>query len=76
MQEIVLVTARAHMPRDLRTADDLRKQYRVRGMTTRAWVVHPIEDIDEDRASLLHWLSRHRQVRPTPIMLLSDRVNE
>jgi hypothetical protein len=74
-REVVLVTGRAAVPADLRTAEHERRRARGAGAVTRGWVVHPTEDIDADRASLMIWLSRHRQVAPTPLMLLRARIS-
>ena len=73
-EEVIHTTPRAPEPRDLMTVETLRQQVRVPGRRTRGWVVHPLEDIDRDRASLIGWLSRRRQVGPTPVMLLRSRV--
>ena len=72
--EVVLTTARAPEPSDLHAAEQLRLEVRTRGRTARAWVVHPLEDINEERARLLGWLSRHRLVKPSPLMVLASRL--
>ena len=74
MDEVVLTTARAPEPSDLHTAEQLRLEVRARGRTARGWVVHPLEDINEERARLLGWLSRHRRVKPSPLMVLASRL--
>jgi hypothetical protein len=72
--ELVLATPRAATPADLRTAETERRLRRRPGVGTRAWLVHPTEDVDTDRASLLLWLTQHRKVFPTPLMLLRSRI--
>ncbi|GIG22714.1 hypothetical protein Cch01nite_34380 [Cellulomonas chitinilytica] len=74
-REALLVTPRAPLPADLRTADLLRRRHAgPTGARPRGWVVHPTKDADEERARLMRWLSRHRAVRSTPVMLLSKRL--
>ena len=73
-QEVVLVTGYAPVPGDLRAAERERQRHRRGGTVTRGWVVHPTEDIDLDRASLMAWLSRRRSVAPAPVMLLHARI--
>jgi hypothetical protein len=73
-QELVLATPRAPVPADLREAETERRLHRLPGVATRAWLVHPTDDVDEDRVSLLLWLTRQRRVRPTPLMLLRARI--
>ncbi|SFN16760.1 TIR domain-containing protein [Pimelobacter simplex] len=72
--EVVTVTPRAPAPRDLMAVEALRSQVRAPKRRARGWVVHPLEDIDRDRASLIAWMSRHRRVGPSPVMLLGTRV--
>lgn len=72
-REVALVTVRAPEAADLRRVDTLRRNLRKTGRRTRGWVVHPIEDVDVERASLVEWLSKNRSVRSTPLMLLKDR---
>ena len=74
IREVALVTARSPEPSDLRKIDALRLKHRQRGILTRGWVVHPTEDVDFDRASLLEWLTTHRRINSTPIMLLAERL--
>lgn len=71
---IVYITARAPQPSDLLTAWLLRNQHRRVGRRCRAWVVHPLEDVDRDRARMIHWLSARRLVRPSPLMMLAERI--
>lgn len=73
-QELVLATPRAPVPADLREAETQRRLHRRAGVQTRAWLVHPTEDVDADRASLLLWLTQKRKVFPTPLMLLRSRI--
>lgn len=73
-REVAFVTARAPEAADMRRVDTLRRQLRKAGSQTRGWVVHPSEDVDTDRVSLLQWMSKHRSIRSTPLMLLADRV--
>ncbi|MCI0144156.1 toll/interleukin-1 receptor domain-containing protein [Arthrobacter bambusae] len=75
-REVALVTARAPEAADLRRLDTLRRHHRKPGSKTRGWVVHPSEDVDADRVSLLEWMSKHRTIRSTPLMLLADRVQQ
>lgn len=74
-QELVLATPRAPVAGDLREAETQRRLHRRRGVPTRAWLVHPTEDVDADRASLLRWLTDKRKVSPTPLMLLRSRIS-
>jgi hypothetical protein len=74
MREVVFATARAPEAADVRAAHDRRLKHRKRSAVTRAWVVHPIEDIDIERASLLTWMCATRRVSTSPVMLLGDRV--
>lgn len=74
-QEFVLVSERAPVPGDLKVAEHERARRRTHGTVTRGWVVHPTEDIDAVRASLVRWVSRHRKVASTPLMLLRARVS-
>ncbi|WP_158000071.1 toll/interleukin-1 receptor domain-containing protein [Salinibacterium sp. PAMC 21357] len=73
-REIVFVTVRSPEASDLRIAHQLRESQRPHRTPTRGWIVHPTEDIDSDRSSLIHWLSRNRKVAATPVMLLAGRV--
>lgn len=73
-REVALVTARAPEARDLRLIHALRMKHRKAGTPTRGWVVHPTEDIDSERSSLLEWLTTHRQISSTPVMLLGQRM--
>jgi len=73
-QELVLATPRAPVPADLRKAETERRAHRRAGVPTRAWLVHPTEDVDADRASLLLWLTQKRKVFPSPMMLLRARM--
>ncbi|WP_345069511.1 toll/interleukin-1 receptor domain-containing protein [Leifsonia kafniensis] len=73
-REVVFVTARAPEASDLRTVAQLRALQKPYVLPTRGWIVHPTEDIDTDRSSLIRWLSRHRQISSTPVMLLAKRV--
>lgn len=75
-REVALVTARAPEASDLRLIHSLRLKHRLRGIPTRGWVVHPTEDIDYERASLLQWLTTHRQINSTPVMLLGERMRK
>lgn len=72
--EIVLTTVRAPDPQDIRAVDTLRRRCRNSRFRSRGWIVHPIEDIDEDRASLVAWLCGRRLIEPTPLMLLAKQV--
>jgi hypothetical protein len=74
-QELVLATPRAPVAADLREAEMQRRLHRRSGVPTRAWLVHPTEDVDESRASLLLWLTERRKVAPTPLMLLRSRLS-
>jgi hypothetical protein len=73
-REVVLNTARAPEPVDLREIDLLRRQFKRPGTATRGWIVHPTEDIDDDRSSLLAWLCARRLIWPSPVMLLAGRM--
>ena len=73
--EVVVATGRAPEPADLLEADRIRLRMRSAGRSCRGWVVHPLEDIDPMRAKLIGWLSMHRLVGPSPLMLLSSRVS-
>lgn len=73
-RELALVTARAPEAADLRRVDLLRRRHKLPSGKTRGWVVHPTEDVDTDRVDLLKWMSKHRSIRPTPLMLLADRI--
>lgn len=74
-QELVLATAHAPVASDLRRAETQRRRLRQPGEPTRAWLVHPTDDVDLDRASLLQWLTQHRRVKSTPLMLLGARMS-
>lgn len=73
-REVALVTARAPEATDMRTLDSLRRRHHIRGSRTRGWVVHPTEDVDADRVSLLKWMAKRRLIRPTPLMLMAERM--
>lgn len=72
--EMCLAIARPAEPRDLLAIDELRRSARMSGRSARGWIVHPLQDIDEDRARLIAWLCRRRRVKATPVMLLSSRI--
>jgi TIR domain len=72
--EVVLATARAPEAADLLAVESLRARTRLPGRVSRGWVVHPLEDIDPDRARLIGWLSRYRRVGPSPLMMLGSRL--
>lgn len=71
-REVVLVTSRAPAPADLRKVDIARRSERVRG--TRGWVVHPAEDVDEERVELLQWMVKRRSLDTAPAMLFKKRL--
>lgn len=73
-RHILYVTARAARVEDLRRVSDLRLEHRSRGVRTHGWVVHPSEDPDIERVQLLSWLTKHRMISTTPLMLLAGRV--
>lgn len=73
-QEVVCVTGRSPRPEDLRRADGARRRLRARGKQTHAWLVHPTEDVDADRVSLLRWLAGRRQISASPLLLFGSRL--
>ncbi|MHB1166170.1 MAG: toll/interleukin-1 receptor domain-containing protein [Candidatus Nanopelagicales bacterium] len=75
VQDLVVAIPRAPVPADLREAEMQRRLHRRSGMSTRAWLVHPTEDVDTRRVSLLLWLTARRKVVPTPLMLLRSRLS-
>jgi hypothetical protein len=76
MREVAFVTARAPEAKDIRIVDTLRTKHRNPGIPTRGWVVHPMEDIDTDRTSLLQWMTTYRRINTAPLMLFAKRMQQ
>lgn len=72
-RDLVRVVSRAPSPADLRTLDKLRTAHAA-GRGGRGWLVHPTEDVDHDRAELIRWMTAHRRLKATPIMLFERHM--
>ena len=73
-REVVHVTARSPEPTDLRVVDRIRLANRVTSVPTRGWVIHPMEDVNDSRSSLMAWLSSRRPLDTSPVMTFYARL--